>query len=186
MPRALAILFAVFAPLLFAAQSLVWPDVDGKAHQPLAPTGAKAAVLLFLACDCPISNVYAPEIARLRKEFAALPLYLVYPDPEVTAASARKHATEYKLPGVLLVDPKIELARGTAATIAPEAVVVDAVGKVVYRGPINNRFEDLGRERNVTTEHDLRDALWALLAGKSIAVAQTKAIGCFIPELKKK
>ncbi|MSR43525.1 MAG: hypothetical protein EXS29_06985 [Pedosphaera sp.] len=60
--RVLIILFSLVAPLLWAAELLLWRDVDGKAHLPLAPGSHKAAVLLFLACDCPISNVYAPEI----------------------------------------------------------------------------------------------------------------------------
>ena len=122
----------------------------------------------------------------MQKEFAAVPFYLVYPDPEVTAAEAKRHGAEFKLPGIGLLDPKITLARATGATITPEAVVIGPAGKVLYRGRINNRFQDLGRERALTTQHDLRDALRAVLAGQPVAAPETKAIGCFIPEPKKK
>ena len=186
LPRALIALFSLITPLLFAAESEGWRDVEGRSHQPFAPKPHKAAALLFLSCDCPISNVYAPEIARLMKEFSTVPFYLVYPDPAVTAAEVKKHAAEHKLAAPLLLDPQCELARKAGATITPEAVVVGAEGKVFYRGRINNRFQDLGRERNVTTQHDLREALRAVLAGKPVAVPETKAVGCFIPEPKKK
>lgn len=184
--RVFAILFALVAPLLWGAESMAWRDVEGKAHQPFAPPDRKAAVLLFAACDCPISNAFAPEIGRLIREFAQAQFYIVYPDPDVTIAEAKRHASEFKLAAPLLLDPQLELARKAGATITPEAVVVDTAGKVLYRGRINNRFQDLGKERNVTTRHDLREALLSVMAGKPVAVPETKAIGCFIPEPKKK
>ncbi|MSR43524.1 MAG: hypothetical protein EXS29_06990 [Pedosphaera sp.] len=115
-----------------------------------------------------------------------MPFYMVYPDYDTTADAVKRHANEFKLPGPLLLDPRLELAQKTGATVTPEAVVVGAAGKVLYRGRINNRFQDLGRERNVTTRHDLREALLPVLAGKPVVVAETKAVGCFIPERKKK
>ncbi len=184
--RAFAILFALVAPLLWAAESLAWYDAEGKVHQPFAQANRKAAVLLFVAYDCPISNMYAPEIGRLIGEFAQAQFYIVYPDPEVTAVEAKRHATEFKLSAPLLLDPQLELARKAGATVTPEAVVLDTAGNVLYRGRINNRFQDLGKERNVTTRHDLREALLSVMAGKPVAVPETKAIGCFIPEPKKK
>ena len=41
---------------------------------------------------------------------------------------------------------------------------------------------DYGKRRRIVTEHDLRDALDAVLAGKPVAKSRTRAIGCFIPE----
>ena len=63
-------------------------------------------------------------------------------------------------------------------------MVVDSTGKLVYRGRINNFYEDFGKPRRVITQHDLRNALNALLAGKPVPQPRVKAIGCFIPKLK--
>ncbi|MCZ7644490.1 MAG: hypothetical protein M5U26_04270 [Planctomycetota bacterium] len=38
------------------------------------------------------------------------------------------------------------------------------------------------KQRKEATRHDLREALDAVLAGKPVAEARTKAIGCFIPK----
>ena len=54
-------------------------------------------------------------------------------------------------------------------------------GEVEYRGRIDNRYEQLGRERRVVTVRDLRDALDAVLTGRPVARPATEPVGCFIP-----
>ena len=73
--------------------------------------------------------------------------------------------------------------KATGAKVTPEAVVVDSTGKIVYRGRINNFYEDFGKPRRVVTEHDLRDALKAVLAGKPAPKPRGECVGCFIPKL---
>jgi hypothetical protein len=136
--------------------------------------------------DCPISNRYAPEIQRLADEFSAkrVPFYLVHVDPQLTSADAKKHAKEYgyKLP--VLIDRKHELVKHLKATTAPEAFVIGAEGSVVYRGRIDDRYAAIGKPRSQVQRQDLRIALTAVVAGKPVEVAETKAIGCYIPELE--
>ena len=67
------------------------------------------------------------------------------------------------------------------ATITPEAVVW-AGGRVQYRGRIDDRYVDLGVERPAATEHDLADAITAVLAGTPVAHPQTQAVGCYIAD----
>ena len=50
----LILLFSLLALPLVAAEPEGWRDLEGKIHQPLAFQADKAAVLLFVACDCPI------------------------------------------------------------------------------------------------------------------------------------
>jgi hypothetical protein len=69
-----------------------------------------------------------------------------------------------------------------AATITPEAAVfVD--GRLVYRGRIDDRFVELGRERPAPTQRDLFDALTAIVAGKPAPHPKTQAVGCYISDL---
>jgi hypothetical protein len=160
-----------------------WFDLNGAARDPLRPTGAKAGVLLFIQHDCPISNRYAPEINRIEAEYApkGVAFTIVYEDPDLPAAEARRHAREYGYRMPALLDPTHLLARKVGATITPEAVVIAPDAKVVYRGRIDDLYADLAHARLKPTIHDLRLALTAILAGKLVPNPSTRAIGCFIP-----
>ena len=76
------------------------------------------------------------------------------------------------------------LVKTAGATITPEAAVFDARQRLVYRGRIDDRFVELGRERPAATQHDLRNALTAALAGKPVSPSHTQAVGCFIADMK--
>jgi thiol-disulfide isomerase/thioredoxin len=178
---AVAVVSADEAPR--AATSPRLRDVQGNWQEPLQPGDHKATVLLFTTVDCPVANAFAPEIHRIVTDYAGkgVKLHLVHVDPDVTPAGARKHAQEYgyKLP--VLLDAKHELVRRSGATITPEAAVFDVKGELVYRGRINNRYEDYGVKRQEPTRHDLREALDAVLAGKPVPSPHPQAVGCFIP-----
>jgi hypothetical protein len=149
------------------------------------PPGTKAIVFLFTSTDCPISNRYAPEVQRVVAEFVAkgVVFKLVYPNPADEAKAIHEHMTAFSYAGSMqaLRDPAHALVRFTKATVTPEAVVV-AGGRVVYRGRIDDRYVDLGLERPAPTQHDLADALAAVVSGKRVPQATTQAVGCFIAD----
>jgi hypothetical protein len=151
-----------------------------------APAGTKAIVFIFTSTDCPISNRYAPEVRRIAEAFASkgVAFRLVYPSPSEDAKAIREHMRAYAYADAFepLRDPKQALAKFAGATVTPEAVVV-AAGKVAYRGRIDDRYVDLGRERPSPTQRDLFDALTAILAGKPAPHATTQAVGCFISDM---
>ena len=72
--------------------------------------------------------------------------------------------------------------------VTPTAVLVDARGAIRYRGRIDNKYAALGKPRQQITEHNLTDALNAVLSGAPVANPETKTWGCFIadPELLRK
>jgi hypothetical protein len=157
-------------------------DLTGVIRHPLDLGAARAAVIIFISTDCPISNGYAPEINRICKEYEdkGLAFYLVHTDPELTTADAKKHASEYAFTCPVMIDRKHELVRRVGATLTPEAVVVGAEGKVLYRGRIDDLYVSLGKRRYEATTHDLRLALDAVLAGKPVANPRTTTVGCAI------
>ncbi|HWE04128.1 MAG TPA: redoxin domain-containing protein [Tepidisphaeraceae bacterium] len=159
-------------------------DLNGVIRHPMEAGESKAAVLLFIAVDCPISNGYAPEINRICKEYEAqgVAFYLVYPDAELTTADAKKHAADYGFTCPALLDRKHELVRGVGATVTPEAVVLDHDGRIAYRGRIDDLYAALGKRRYEATTHDLRAALQAVVAGKPVPTPRTTAVGCAISE----
>ncbi len=143
-------------------------------------------VLIFVSTDCPISNRYAPEIKRLHDEFAprGVRFRLVYPNPLDGEAAISKHLEDYGYPPIAERDRDHTLVKMAGATITPEAVVFDARQRLVYRGRIDDRFVELGRERPAATQRDLRNALTALLAGRPVNPAETQAVGCFIADMR--
>jgi peroxiredoxin len=157
---------------------------DGRPHTQAEWRGKKAVVLLFLATECPVSNFYAPEYVALAQRFAKenVAVYGVHCDRDLTAVQAKKHADEYKLVFPILLDPKQVLASATKVRVTPEAVVLSADGVVQYRGRIDDRYAENGRRRDEAQTYDLREAIEAVVAGKSPKVRETKAFGCLLPK----
>ena len=163
-------------------------DIDGRSIAPFAPTG-KANVLIFVQSDCPISNSYAPEIQRICKayESSGVSCALVYEDVRVDVSAVRKHLQDFAYRGVpATIDSSRAIADRARATITPEAVVIDKSGALRYRGRIDNFYASLGKPRQHVTEHDLTDALDAILAGNPGRKPETQALGCFITRPKAK
>jgi hypothetical protein len=159
--------------------------VDVRGDRPYrlpGPEDCKAVVLIFIGTDCPISNGYSKEIVRLCKEFMPrnVAFAVVYADADLSKDDARKHAKEYGYVCPALLDPELTLALKVGATVKPEAAVLSPDGKLLYRGRIDDLYTDLGKKRQQPSRRDLKDALDAILAGKPVPVARTKAIGCDI------
>lgn len=157
-------------------------EVRGGRHRLPGPGDCKAVVLIFVGHDCPISNAYSPEIARLCKEFGPrkVAFCVVYADADLGRKDAARHAEEFGLPCPAILDPQMTLALRVGATVKPEAAVLSPKGERLYLGRIDDRYVDFGRRREHPTSRDLRDALAAVLAGRPVATPRTKAIGCDI------
>lgn len=165
---------------------VVLPNIDGASTTVLRNRGQKAEVFFFITNDCPITNSYAPEIERICTAYTPkkIRFYVVYADPSLSAADARKHAKDYGLKCPGLMDPTHLLVKRFQATVMPEVAVVSPEGKLLYRGRIDDRYIDFGKARYQATTHDLRDALDAVLQGKPVPHPITKAVGCYIPPAK--
>ena len=79
------------------------------------------------------------------------------------------------------VDEGSQLARAFGASKTPHIYLFDSNGKLVYKGAI----DDNARKPKKVKKSYLLDALNALGSGKSIKVAETKALGCSIKFAKK-
>jgi len=160
-------------------------NLDGTARNPFAQP-ARARVLVFVRTDCPITNRYAPDLQRLAQEFRGrgADFWLVYPDPKTTPQAIKDHLAQFSFPGTAVRDPRHELVKLAHATIAPEAAVFDASGKLVYHGRIDDRWINPGTARPSASVHDLEDAITAVLAGRAPAVSETRAVGCWLADVE--
>jgi hypothetical protein len=160
-------------------------DIDGVTHGTLEhPDQGSWSVLMYMTADCPIANQYAPEIQRICDSYESkgVRCYLVYADPSLSKDVVRKHAQDFhgaRYPAIL--DSDYRLVDAAGATVSSETAVFSRGGKLEYRGRIDDFNAALGVQRQQATQHDLLDALDALIAGRSVANTRTEAIGCFLP-----
>ncbi len=153
--------------------------VDGKTFSlSEAARGHKAVVVMFIATKCPYSNAYndrmrdmAAAYAKQGILFAGINSNKSEPSDEVVA-----HARQHGLAFPLMKDPNNKVADLYDARHTPEIFVVDSEGKLRYHGRIDENYE----EPSKVTSPDLKNALDAMLAGRQIAKAETKAFGCSI------
>jgi peroxiredoxin len=166
-----------------AVKDFALPDTSGNKHTQEEWKGKKAVVMLFLGVDCPVSNFYCPEYARLVKAFtpAKVAFYGIHPDPYVTNQEAIEHAREYQLAFPIILDPRHLVTRQAGVQIVPQAVVLSPEGRILYRGRIDDRYNADGIRREKPQSRDLENALKAIIAGNKPPVAQTQPFGCPIP-----
>ncbi len=143
-----------------------------------APAGPR--VLFFITSDCPIANSFAPEIRRIVGEYRprGVAFEMVYTDLHHTLEEACRHAADYGYDSPVRLDAGRVWSRRYGVTVTPEAVLVDASGERRYRGRIDDRYLAPGQYRLKPTTRELRDAIEALLDGRPVAVAETRAAGC--------
>jgi hypothetical protein len=163
--------------------SIAVRDVEGIAREPLKVDKGHVEALFFVTNDCPVSNYYAHEIRRICDDFAqrGVGCSLVYTDPTLTDDQAKKHAQEYGHGAYpKIVDRTHALVKATGASINPTAVLLRPDGSIAYRGRIDNSYAAIGVQRRIVTEHDVRDALESVLAGRPVARPEEPPIGCYI------
>jgi hypothetical protein len=163
-------------------------DIHGQLVRPLQAEKGGIAALFFVTHDCPISNHYAQEIRRVCDSYASrgLGCTLVYVDPSLTDAAASAHAREYAHGGYpVVVDRDHALVRQSGATVTPEVALIREDRTIAYRGRIDDFFVGWGKSKREVRERDLRNALDSLFAGQAVARPETKAVGCYIADLKR-
>jgi hypothetical protein len=173
-------------PVAAAVASAV--DLRGAAVDPIAEMATDIVVLVFVTPDCPVSNRYAPELARIASVSPRekVSWWLVYPDPDVDAATIEAHQRDYALPGTPIRDPQHVLVAASGVVVTPEVAVYRREGAgavLVYRGRIDDRVPEFGRARPEPTKRELVDAIAALTTGGDVP-SSAVAVGCPIGDLR--
>ena len=153
------------------------PDGSGREHSLSLLKGEKGTVILFVATKCPVSNAYNARMAKLAQDYRAKGINVVGINSNSTepAAEIKSHAADNGLNFTILKDEGNRVADRLGAQVTPEAYLLDASGKLVYRGRIDN-----SRNGDSITATELRDAVEAVLAGKPVEKAEVRAFGCSI------
>jgi peroxiredoxin len=133
--------------------------------------------LIFISVQCPVSNAYNERMEKLAQDYQAKGVNVIGINSNNTepVAAVKSHAGEKHLTFTILKDDGNKIADRLGATRTPEAYVIDASGKLVYHGRIDNSQKPEG-----ITSNDLREALDEMLAGKPVSKTGGVAFGCMI------
>ncbi len=166
-----------------AAPDFTLPPAAGGAPVALKDLLAKskAVVVIFDATKCPYAIGYKERVAKMGKEYAGKGVAFVTINSNKTepAAEVAEDAKKNGFAFPVLKDEGNKVADLYAAQKTPEIYVLDPKGTLLYRGRIDETHDD---PKNVKSP-DLRNALEAILAGKPVPAAETKAFGCSIKRI---
>jgi len=95
---------------------------------------------------------------------------------ENSFGAMQQYAKDQKYDWDYVVDTNNEIADAFGASRTPENFLFDKNSKLVYHGAIDDNPTDAA---NVTRQH-LKEAMSDLLAGKEIAVKESRSVGCVI------
>lgn len=135
---------------------------------------------MFIATDCPLSQLYAKPFADLADSFPDFYFFGVAPGqiPNPSETDAFKSEYGFELP--LFTDEDYSFSKELSAEVTPQFFVLDPDKKVVYKGAMDDWAVDLARKKIAPDKHYLIDALTAISAGREIRISETDAIGCII------
>jgi hypothetical protein len=158
-------------------------NVDGRELTLAKIVGEKGTLVIFSCNHCPWVQAWEARMVAIGNGYRAKGVGVIavnsndpkeYPDDDLPRMRERARDKNYLFP--YAVDTTSDLARAFGATHTPEAFLFDASGRLVYHGAI----DDNARSADKVQHAYLRDALDAVIAGRSPAVHETKALGCTI------
>jgi hypothetical protein len=188
-----------YSPLTIGSRAPAFclPGTDGKRHCLEDYAASKVLVIAFICDHCPTSQLYESRIKRLLTDYQARGVALVAIQPNNPDA-VRLDEMGYTYVGDSLAEMKIcarfrqfnfpylydgenqkvSAAYGPSAT--PHLFIFDSQRRLRYQGRVDNNIRE-----PLVTKHDARDAIDAVLAGKTVAVAKTPSVGCSQMDLQR-
>src|SRR6266511_4917078 len=156
------------------------PDTEGERH---ALGGDAAATVLVFTCNhCPYALAWHDRILSAARDYAERGVRFLainsndaerYPADSYDAMRERMRKEQWPLP--YLHDESQDVARSFGAKVTPDVFVLDADGRLRYRGAPDSDYADPSQDAAW-----LRAALDALLAGADPDPAETKPICCSV------
>lgn len=179
----MALTESTMLPLGTQAPDFHLPDVVSDQMISLANFDDCPALLVMFICQhCPFVKHVKQELAKIGQDYSSQGLGIVaisandvvnYPDD--SPSKLKEMAEELNLNFPLCYDESQEVAKAYTAACTPDFFLFNAQKKLVYRGQLDDSRP--GNNLPVTGQ-DLRTAIQAVLAGKSVSPHQKPSIGC--------
>ncbi|MGF1468744.1 MAG: thioredoxin family protein [Sandaracinaceae bacterium] len=163
-------------------------NVDGQRVSIADAAGQRGTLVVFTCNHCPWAQAWESRLTELGNAYGSRGIGVIAinsndparaPDDDFDHMVERHRNAGMRFPYV--VDATSGVARAFGATRTPEVYLFDRRGRLVYHGAI----DDNAHEPDQVQRRYLRDALEAVVAGRSVPTAETRSIGCtikFAPE----
>ncbi len=176
-------------PLGTPAPNFSLPDTNNAGNKvSLTDFKNKPLLVMFLCNHCPFVKHIRAELTRLGLDYqprigiVAISSNDVenYPDDSPAKMTAESKAAGYTFP--YLYDESQQVAKSYKAACTPDFFLFDKTHKLVYRGQLDDsRPSGRGPGGDLpVTGKDIRSALDAILASKTVSTDQKPSIGCNI------
>jgi len=155
--------------------------VDGKTVA-MNPADGNLKVVIFTCNQCPYAKAFEQRIIQVATSFSqkGVHFYAIDPNDDTkydveTLANMKARAVEQEYPFPYLKDGDSRIARAYGARVTPHVFLIDGQGIIRYRGYVDDSAKP--EERKTT---GLSNALNAILNGRDVVNAETRAFGCTI------
>lgn len=157
------------------------PTTDGGAIGLSTDPTTKLQVIVFLGTECPLAKIYATRLQAMADDFSDRGVRFIGINSNVQDSmdELTQYAETHQIKFPMAKDYDRQVALQIGATRTPEVFVVDRAGSIRYQGRIDDQFQ-VGVSRKEASSHDLRNAIEQLLAGETVRVPRTTAVGCLI------
>lgn len=144
---------------------------------------ANALIVVFTCNHCPYAQAWEGRLIQIVHDYDLQGVHMLaissndvaqYPADSFENMARRAIEKHYVFP--YLYDESQEVGRSYGAERTPELFIFDATGKLRYHGAPDDNYE----EEDAVKQSYAREALDAILAGKDVALAETRPVGCTI------
>jgi len=143
----------------------------------------KVLVAIFTCNHCPYAQAYEDRLVEMAQHFDEEGVQFVlinsnddenYPEDSFEKMIERHNEKSFPFP--YCRDESQEVAKAYGALCTPHCFVFNQERHLKYKGRIDDSWQDA----EAATEHNLRDAIAALVAGNEPPAHEVNAIGCSI------
>jgi len=179
----MALLESTMPPLGTPAHNFSLEGIDSKTHSLKSYSEKEIIVIIFMCNHCPYVKAVLKRIIELQNEFIDRGVQFIginpndatrYPDDSLENMKIIAKENDFSFP--YLIDPSQEVAKSYDAVCTPDLYVYGKNRKLVYRGRIDDNWEDSEK----VTQQDLKLALENILSGEAITSNQIPSMGCSI------
>ena len=152
------------------------PDTDGQEHGPDGVT-----VVVFTCNHCPYALGWHERLLQVARDYPQVTFLAVNPNDAQRYPTDSYEAMKERVksdggwPHPYLRDESQEVAGAYDAKATPDVFLLDADGRLRYRGAPDADYRDDGQRARW-----LRAALDAVLAGEEVTEPETDPVGCSI------
>lgn len=179
----MALLESEMVPLGTPAHDFSLLSTDGKSYSLESFNDKNVLVIIFMCNHCPYVKAVLDRLIELQKDYDDKNVQLVGINPndeenypEDSFENMKKAVIEKGIPFPYLQDTTQETAKQYNAVCTPDIYVYGKERKLLYRGRIDDNWQD----ESSVTKKDLRHAIDAILEDSPVSEDQHPSMGCSI------